>query len=308
MRPVLIFFLGAFSVVAGYFIHSAFKYTRMISGIFMSLVYKPVIENFSDPLGEKVIILDSSDREIESLWVENKGSKNVLIFCHESGAAKESWGKYATLAPRLGFHVLSVDFKKEPAAHAENSLSQWPTREDVDRLLTVIHWARGSFGSGTQVVLFGVSNGADIALGASVRDPAVRAVVADGLFSMKEIFRDYIRKWGPILVKPNIFGQKYPTWIVNVFAELGFWYSQKRSGTKFVEVESLLRKPHAPLLMIHGEHDDYAPSLHQAFLEGINTDKRSMERLVIPGAGHNEAVVLAKETYEEKIANFLERL
>src|SRR3989338_2152792 len=241
IRATFFIFLGVFLTTAAYFIHSLFKYTRMISGIFLSLVYKQTLEEFSSTLGENITILDSSDREIEALFGENKGSDKVLIFCHESGAAKESWEKYAYFIPRLGFHVLSVDFGKPSEALKENSLSQWPTQSDVEKLLTVVHWTKGSISPRATIVLFGVSNGADIALGASFGDPAVRAVITDGLFSMKEIFRDYIRKWAPILVKPDIFKGRYPKGIVNTFTNLGFWYSQKKSGTTFVDTERLLK-------------------------------------------------------------------
>lgn len=308
MRPVLMLSSSVLLAAAVYFVHSMFKYTRMISGIFLSLVYRPAVENNFSSVGEKITILDSSDHEIEALFIERPGSNKFLIFCHESGATKESWEKYAYFLPKAGFHVLSVDLQKPSQAPAENSLSQWPMRQDVEKLLTVVRWAKASVGGDAGVVLFGVSNGADIAFSASFEDTSVRAVVADGLFSMKEIFRDYIRKWAPILVKPNLFGDQYPQWIVHTFTELGFWYSQKRSKTRFVDVESLLRKPHVPLLMIHGENDDYVPSAHQAFLERINSGKRSLKRFVVSRAKHNEAVVLAKETYEKKITEFLDKL
>lgn len=308
IRAVFFVFLGMLIAVAGYSFHALFKYTRMISGIFLSLVYKPVLEEFTSSLGEKVTILDSGDLEIEAVFLENKGSNKVLIFCHESGAPKESWEKYAYFIPTLGFHVLSVDFRKSSDTSTANSLSQWPTKDEVKKLLTVVHWTKGSIGPHVSIVLFGVSNGADIALAASFGDPAIRAVITDGLFSMKEIFRDYIRKWAPILVKPDIFNGKYPQWVVNTFTNLSFWYSQKRSGADFVDTEELLRSKHVPLLMIHGESDDYVPGTHQAYLEKINSEAASLERLVVPKAKHNEAVILSKNTYEEKITEFLEKV
>src|SRR6185436_16414617 len=97
-------------------------------------------------------------------------------------------------------------------------------------------------------------------LAASFMDPSIKAVIADGLFSMKEIFRDYIRRWAPILVKPNLFGEKYPGWVVNLFTNMGFWYSQKKSKKRFIDIERMLRRRHTPLLMIHGEFDDYVPA------------------------------------------------
>ncbi len=297
-----------FMVFAVYFIYTGFKYTRMISNIFLSLVYNPPAETLISSMGEKMVILDSSDREIEVLVVEKKGSERLVIFCHESGMSKESWEKYAYFIPRLGFNVLSLDFREKSKESEINSLSQWPAREDVERVLKTIHWAKRAFKPDVQIVLFGISNGADIALAASFEEPAVRGIIADGLFSMKEIFRDYIRKWAPILVKPNFFGENYPDWLVNTFTNLSFWYSQKRSRKRFVDVERLLKKRHKPLFMIHGEEDDYVPGTHQRFLEKLMAHKGNFERLIVPKARHNQAVILGKELYERKITEFLGKL
>ena len=296
-------------IILVYSIHSGFKYTRMISNIFLSLVYNPPVEPpLSSSVGERITILDSGGGQTEGLFVECKRSKQLAIFCHESGATKESWEKYAYFLPGLGFHVLSVDIKDAPAQADKNSLTQWPTQEDAQKLLKVIHWTKRAISEDVAIVLFGVSNGADIAFAASFNDPAVKGVVADGLFSMKEIFRDYIRKWGPILVKPNLFGEKYPDWVVNIFTNLSFWYTQKKCGKEFIDVEKLLHKKHAPLLMIHGQEDDYIPETHQRFLEKMNVKKEVLQRLIVPKAKHNEAVVLGGQVYKEKVAAFLRTL
>ena len=295
-------------LVVAYFIHAGFKYTRMISHIFLSLVYRPVVENYSSSLGERVTILDSSDHEIEAIFVEKPGSKKLVIFCHESGASKESWEKYAYFFPLLGFHVLSVDLGNRSMEPDTNSLTQWPTEGDMERVLTAVRWAKRAVGSDLTITLFGVSKGADVAFAAAFQDAAVAAVIADGLFSMKEIFRDYIRKWGPILVKPNLFGEKYPDLVVNIFADLGFWYSQKKSRSRFVDVEKLLKRPHAPLLVIHGQEDDYVPETHQKFLEKVAAAGEKFDHLVVPEAPHNQAIVFGRELYEKNIRNFVERV
>lgn len=302
-----------FCVFIAYSVFAAFKYTRMISNIFMGLVYKP-----SDPTagcrGAEIAILDSSDNEIAAIYLKHDGSDRVLVFCHESGSSKESWEKYGYFFPALGFHVLSVDFTEKSEAREKNSLSQWPHEEEVEKLVTVIRWIKRAVSSRARVVLFGVSKGADLALAASLRDPAVEAVVTDGLFSMKEIFRDYIRRWGPILVKPNLFGEHYPDWVVNIFSNLGYWHCEKRSKRKFVDVERLLQSKHVPLLMIHGESDDYVPPMHQKFLENLlckGTARRAttlVSRFVVPDAAHNEAVVRCRDGYEKEIKLFLERV
>jgi pimeloyl-ACP methyl ester carboxylesterase len=121
---------------------------------------------------------------------------------------------------------------------------------------------------------------------------------------MTEVFRDYIRRWAPVLVKPNFFGENYPGWIVNLFAELGFRRCETETKKTFINVEKLLKKPHPPLLMIHGENDDYVSARHQRFLGKI-ARRDCAEPWIVPKAGHNQAVVLARPEYEKKIADFL---
>jgi len=308
MNGVGIIFLVFLSAVAAYFVHSGFKYTRMISNIFLSLVYRPETESFSSSTGEKMTILDSSDHEIETVFARIPGAKKLVIFCHESGALKESWEKYAYFFPDLGYQVLSLDLGNKMAGFEANSLSQWPTENDVEKVVTAIRWAKRAIRPDLELVLFGVSNGADIAFAASFRDPSVSAVVADGLFSMKEIFRAYIRKWAPILVKPNLFGDHCPDFLVNTFTNLGFWYSQKKSERRFIDVEKLLKKPHAPLLVIHGQEDHYVSESHQSFLEKLGVTQERFDRLVVPKASHNQAVIFDRELYEQKIKRFLSEL
>lgn len=292
---------------AAYFIHSMFKYSAMIGRIFLSLVYRPSVEEAGSARGERISILDSSDTEIPALVLECPGSRKAMIFCHESGASKESWERYAYFVPELGFHVLSVDLNAGVSPEGENPLSQWPAEESVRRVLTAVRWCRKAFREDVEIVLFGVSNGADIAFAASFRDAGIRAVVADGLFSMKEIFREYIRRWAPVLVRPNLFGERYPEWIVRLFAHLGFRRASQMTGRHFIDIEPLLKKPHPPLLMIHGADDDYVSSAHQTILERRNRQSRTEKHLIVREAGHNQSVRLARAVYEKEVSEFLVR-
>ena len=292
------------AVVLIYSVFSAFKYTRMISNIFMGLVYRSSWQPDSRARGEKISILDSSDKEIEALVFDQKDPRYTVLFCHESGTNKESWEKYASFLPETGCRVISVDFDETTVVGEANALTQWPEEKDTERLFTVIRWAKKAYPA-SPLLLFGVSKGANIALAASFRSTAVNGVVADGLFSMKEIFRDYIRKWAPILVKPNLFGEHYPDWVVNIFTQLGYWHCERRSGKKFIDVERLLRQKHVPLLMIHGENDDYVPVSHQKFLYRLEKTRSAAAHLMVPQAGHNEAVTLKRGEYEKTILDFL---
>lgn len=308
MNVVRILIAVAVLVPAIYFIHSLFKYTSLISRIFLGLVYEPQIENFSSSRGEKISILDSAGHEIQAHFVENKGSQKALIFCPESGASKDSWEKYAFFFPGWGFHVLSVDLKPSDPSSPSQALAQWPCQDDVERLVTAIRWAKKAVGASSEIYLFGVSNGSNMALGAASMEESVKGVICDGLFSMKEIFREYIRRWAPMLVKPAFIGERLPEWVVNLYANLGFWYSQKQSKTRFVDAESLLGRRKKPLLLIHGENDDYVTTSHQRLLERFAGQRSGYERLFVPEARHNQSVAVAREAYEKRIFEFLEKL
>lgn len=298
------FWLVPAAAFLAYSVHSLFKYTRMISNIFLGLIYTPDSTPPASELGERVTILDSADHEIEALVLESRLPKGIVVFCHESGASKASWEKYASFLPSNGYHVIAPDIDRVRGPEEPNGLSQWPDEQEVDRLDIVVRWARKAYGT-LPTVLFGVSKGANLALAASMREPRVQAVVADGLFSMREIFRDYIRKWAPVLVRPNFFGDKFPEWIVRLFAASGYWNSKRVTKKNFVDVESLLRKPHPPLLVIHGELDDYVPKTHQTLLERIGRSG-SFVHLRVPAAGHNEAVAVAREEYQRRVLNFMD--
>ena len=57
--------------------------------------------------------------------------------------------------------------------------------------------------------------------------------------------------------------------------------------------------------MIHGEDDDYIPDSHQKFLEKISRGKNILNRLVIPKAKHNQAVILGSGIYIKSIKDFI---
>ncbi len=300
------------TVVGVYSVYAGFKYTRMIATIFMSLKYNPPTEASLPGFGEKISILDSSGQEIRAVLLEKTSADRLVIFCHDSGSSMESWEKYASFFPELGFSVLSIDFQNSLEETGVNPLSQWPVAEEVERLKLAIRWARNAWKPGLKILLFGVSKGANIALAASIGELQVRGVVTDGLFSMKEIFRDYIRRWGPILVKPNLFGENYPNWLVNIFTDLGFWYSQKKSKRFFVDTEKILTQNHPPLLMIHGAQDDYISSTHQAMLyrlqEKGNNPFGLSQHFQVDAAGHNEAVLLDQVSYRGVISEFIKKV
>jgi len=286
-------------------LHEIFKYTRMIARIFMGLVYRPSALSETVSRGERISILDSSGRERSALFIESPKSDRMVIFCHESGAGMETWEQYAYFIPSLGFHLLSLDLDVL-AKEDMNTLGQWPLVEEIRPIRTAIRWAK-TYSKDMRIALFGVSKGADLALAASTHDPSVRAVVADGLFSIKEIFRNYIRRWAPVLVRPNFFGENCPGFLVNAFAHMGYRECERRAKKRFIDTEKLLKKKHPPLLMIHGEEDDYIPVSHQRYLNRLPQTRKNFEHVTVPKAGHNQAIVLSRNLYERKVGEFLRK-
>lgn len=296
-----------FIVMLVYGVYAGIKYTRLIGRIFSDLVFMPE-ERFSAVTvqgEEESIIGDSNEKITFLITVKPKDSNKIMIFCPESGESKESWEKYAYFFPKLGFQIISVDFDDLQKDREKNHFTQWPLKEDSKKLLKVIEWIKKSNHTAVSIILFGVSKGADIVFAALHSDPAVKGVITDGLFSMHEVFADYIRRWAPMLVRTNLFGDKYPDWVVQLFANLGYWQSQRVCGKKFIEVRAFLKKHHPPLLMIHGQKDEYVSEAHQKVLERNYKNCSIFHRLVVEDAKHNAAILTNPEKYIEAITRFL---
>jgi len=64
-----------------------------------------------------------------------------------------------------------------------------------------------------------------------------------------------------------------------------------------------VRMGRKPILLIHGEKDSYIPIAQSQALYDLAAGPRSL--WIVPGAKHNQSVMVAPEVYAERVLRFL---
>lgn len=153
------------------------------------------------------------------------------------------------------------------------------------------------FVGNAEIVLYGVSMGASIALmtaGFSDLSSSVRAVVADCAFtSPYDVFahilkRDYHLPPFPIMNINDIMCR----------AKAGY-------GFKDYSTIDAVQSTGVPILFIHGRDDDFVPLWMTE--ENYRVCRSPKDILIVDNAAHAASYYESRETYEAKIRSFLEK-
>ena len=194
-----------------------------------------------------------------------------------------------------GFHLLLVDDR----AHGESQGTYlgfgWLDRLDCKA------WCQElvrRFGPDCSILLHGVSMGAATVLSAAGESlpPQVKGVVGDcGFTSAWDQFRYILRRDFHLPPFPLMY-------LASLICRL-------RCGYFFGENSALkqLRKSRLPLLIIHGDQDDYVPTQMSARLLEASGDP-GKKRVLIPGAAHAESYKVAPELYQQALTEFFRRV
>jgi len=212
----------------------------------------------------------------------------------------------------------------------------WPSSRDVDDVLGAIAYVSnraGSAGEPVPVGLFGVSRGGAAAicaaaeigrfrrsswrrlLGPSRRRvrrylartgqacPAVGAVVVDGACSTRLTLHAYMRRWIGIYSDLTWVHRHLPNWVYAAVGGLTLLVAQARLRRRFPSVLRAIRElAGVPVFIIHGGRDAYIDSSQaEVLFERAHEPKRLW---IIPGAGHNQSVVEAADTYAARVTDF----
>ena len=148
------------------------------------------------------------------------------------------------------------------------------------------------FGPDVKILLTGISMGASTVLmagGCELPDNVIGILADCGYSSAKDIIKIVIKKMGlPVALS-------YP------FVKLGAWLF---GGFNLEETspEELLKQCKVPVILYHGEDDDFVPCQ----MSRINYDAcAAKKRLVtIPGAGHGLSYAVDPQTYLAELRDF----
>lgn len=242
----------------------------------------------------------------ENVWIESEdglklhaslflhpSARGLAILCHgfhSSGYADFS----CAFRPldEMGFSLLVIDQR----AHGQSE-GKWLTmgvRERRDVRAWCI-WALERFGENTPVLLEGMSMGAATVLMAAGLDLPnnVKAVCADcGYTSPREIFASVLRGMMH-LPRGLLFGADLCCRAIAGFSIDG------------ADAREALRHTSLPVLLIHGEADDFVPC--EMSRENYAAAAGEKELITVPGAAHGMSFLVERDRVEREWKAFIDR-
>lgn len=236
--------------------------------------------------------------------------KGLILFCHEFASDMYSAARYCRPLIENGYDVFSFDFR----GHGESSCSeeyqprQWVSDREVDDVLGAIAFAEDyleSQGLPVELGVFGISRGAGAAVIAARRNPAVKAIITDGLFSNDITLEALMKRWAYIFAKVKFVYENHPPEFWQFLRWLLFVFAHRKFHCYFPSVRKILpwMLPR-PIFMIHGERDSYIPNEQARYLHQLAPGPKSL--WIVPGAKHNQGVVVSPEQYAEKTLGFFD--
>lgn len=242
---------------------------------------------------------------------ESADGKGMILFCHEFTSDMYSCARYCVPLLEAGFDVFSFDFR----GHGESSVQedyqprQWVSDREVDDVFGAVAFVEDYLESQNRPVelgLFGISRGAGAGIVACVKNPAVKAIVTDGLFSTDLTLEGYMRKWAGIFAKVRFVYENHPDAFWRFLRWLVFVFVHRRFRCRYPSVQKVIKKMLArPILMIHGQRDSYIPAEQAKVL--FSTLKEPKSLWIVPKAKHNQSAVVAPTEYAARTIAFFEQ-
>ena len=188
-----------------------------------------------------------------------------------------------------GWRVLLIEQRSQGRSEGHCMTFGAKERFDVQRWA---QWAAERFGPESRMLLFGISMGAASVLLASALElpEQVRGIVADCPFSNG---RDILIRTATQSGVPQLFA--------GVLADLSsrLW---GRFDLNDTDVREAVKKTRVPVLLIHGEDDDFVPPEMSA--EILSYNPILMQRYTFPGASHGISFVIDPERYKKLVLDF----
>lgn len=295
------------ALILAYAVYLTVKYMRLVTNVFLNSTISAPPQTKWEIEGEVVKFLSIDGVELKGVFAPSSSgsSEGTIVFAHEVGAGLNSYERYCAFLLEEGYNIFSFDFRGQ---HAERNGSynstQWASENEYYDLLGAIAYAQGRKDvAPDRIGLFGVSRGAAACLCVLGKNPGVKAVVCDGVFSTRATMVSYIRKWAHIYM-PRFIAEHLPGPIIAWLCFLGIKNAQRRLGRRLLTLEwSLMQNKSVPVFIIHGKNDNYIdPRLACWIYDRIRASKQMW---IVEGARHNEAVVLEPEEYRRRITAFV---
>lgn len=192
-----------------------------------------------------------------------------------------------------GFRVLLIEQRSQGWSEGRCITFGAKERLDVQRWA---QWAAKQFGPESRIMLFGISMGAASVLLASALElpEQVRGIVADCPFSNG---RDILIRTATKAGVPRLLAGRLADLSARLWGGFDLRETDVREAVKHTKI---------PVLLIHGEDDDFVPPEMSA--EILSYNALLMERHTFPGASHGISFVIDPERYKNLVMDFAEQI
>jgi fermentation-respiration switch protein FrsA (DUF1100 family) len=234
--------------------------------------------------------------------------RGVLLFGLEFGSTCWSCWPYVEHLVDRGFDVFAFESRNQGSSEAQPGYEplQWVTDYEVRDAEAALAYLKGRPDADPRGVgLFGISKGGSAGLIAASRDPYVRCCLTDGAFATYSTLVPYMRHWFRIYNPQQALSALVPSWYFGIFGRLAMRQVGRARHCHFPHLERAVRRlAPRPLLMIHGEADNYIkPAMARALFDYA---RRPKELWVVEGAKHNQALLLVGDEYRRRVLRFFE--
>jgi uncharacterized protein len=236
--------------------------------------------------------------------------KGMILFCHEFASDMYSAARYCRPLLESGYDIFTFDFRGHGESSGEENYQprQWVSDREIDDALGAIAFVEDyleSQGLPIELGIIGISRGAAAAIIASMRNPAVKAIVTDGLFSTDITLEGLMKRWAYIFAKVKFVYENHPPAFWQFLRWLLFIFVHRKFRCYYPSVRKALpRMLPRPIFMIHGERDSYIPDEQAQYLYRLVTGPKSL--WIVHGAKHNQGAIVAPEEYAEKTVGFFD--
>lgn len=215
--------------------------------------------------------LNTADGERLAAWfIPAPAARGTLIYLHGNGGNMGHRLDPIAVFHNLGLNILIIDYRGYGASTGRPS--EEGTYQDALAAWNYLTQEKRLAPQG--IVLFGESLGGSVAAWLAARHPPAGLIIYASFTSV-----------------PDMAQALYPM------------FPASRLSRYRYDTRAALGSVHCPLLIMHSPDDEIIPFSHgQALLEAAHEPKRLVELR----GGHNDALLVSRETYAREVGDFLE--
>jgi pimeloyl-ACP methyl ester carboxylesterase len=239
--------------------------------------------------------------ELAAWWIPAEHtSDRCVVLIHGYADAKVGSIAWAPMWHGLGFNILAIDLRAHGESGGRDCTAGFYERHDLNELLDRLRSLRSA--ETRELVLFGVSMGAAVALATAAMRDDLMAVVIDSPFAdYRAALRRHLDRLG---LPPGIT------------ATLAIWLAQVISGTNFASVRPvmILREVGCPVMLIRGEAEEFLTAAECKAFDDVMLQRGDRfhhanreASWVVPGVGHLGALRADAVGYSNRVSDFLAR-